>query len=164
MKKKDLERFMEYLKEQFPGCIEDDWTGKLIENIIDYAYRNHGHSKGVARNIVYSLLPDVSVEDAEKYLPDFDEWEADHNNEAAELEKITREKLKSEKFEKLMDIQRTKISESMQDGKKSVIWVFSDKGYYHNDLERAWFDEFDGNARKQFIKAGYKIKGASITW
>ena len=63
MKKKDLEKFMEYLKEQFPGCIDDDWTGKLIENVIDYAYRNHGHSKGAARNIVYSLLPDVSVDE-----------------------------------------------------------------------------------------------------
>ncbi|MCM1218802.1 MAG: hypothetical protein NC548_30325 [Lachnospiraceae bacterium] len=77
MKKKDLEKFMEYLKKQFPGSVEDDWTQRLIANIIDYAYRNHGHSKGAARNIVYSMLPDISPEDAEKFLPDFDEWDAE---------------------------------------------------------------------------------------
>lgn len=75
MKKKDFERFMGYLKEQFPGCIDDHWTYDLVKNLIDYAYRNHGHSKGVARNIVYSILPEVDVEEIEKYLPDFDEWE-----------------------------------------------------------------------------------------
>ncbi len=74
MKKKDLEKFMEYLKERFPGSVDDDWTQHLISAIIDYAYRNYGHSKGAARNIVYSMLPDISLEDVEKFLPDFDEW------------------------------------------------------------------------------------------
>ncbi len=77
MKKKDIEKFMEYLKEQFPGNINDDWTQRLITNIIDYAYRNHGHSKGAARAIVYSILPEVPPEEAEKFLPDFDEWEVE---------------------------------------------------------------------------------------
>lgn len=80
----------------------------------------------------------------------------------AELEKATHEKLKAEKFEKMMDIQRTKIIESVQDGKKSVIWVFSDKGYCHNDLEMTWFDEFERKARNEFEKYGYKIIGNTV--
>lgn len=68
---------MEYLKEQFPRCIEDHWTYDLIKNLVDYAYRNHGHSKGAARAIVYSILPEVTPEEMEKFLPDFDEWEAE---------------------------------------------------------------------------------------
>lgn len=75
MKKKDLQKFMEYLKEQFPGCIDDHWTYDLVGNLIDYAYRNHGHSKGAARAIVCSILPEISFDETEKYLPDFDEWE-----------------------------------------------------------------------------------------
>lgn len=77
MKKKDLQKFMEYLKERFPGSIDDEWTQHMISAVIDYAYRNHGHSKGAARAIVCSILPEVGFEEAEKYLPDFDEWEVE---------------------------------------------------------------------------------------
>lgn len=75
MKKKDLEKFMEYLKERFPGCIENQWTYKLITNLIDYAYRGNANRKGAARAIVCCILPEVGLEEMEKYLPDFDEWE-----------------------------------------------------------------------------------------
>jgi len=68
---------MEYLKETFPGSVDNQWPYDLVKNVIDYAYRNHGHSKGAARTIVYSILPDLSIEAAEKYLPDFDEWEVE---------------------------------------------------------------------------------------
>lgn len=77
MNKDKLNAFMEYLKEQFPGCIENHFTYDMIVNLIDYAYRNHGHSKGAARNIVYSILPEVTPEEMEKFLPDFDEWEVE---------------------------------------------------------------------------------------
>lgn len=75
MKREDFEKFVEYLKERFPGCVEDQWTHDLIYNLIDYAYRNHGHSKGAARAIVRNILPELDFEEIEKYLPDFDEWE-----------------------------------------------------------------------------------------
>lgn len=38
MNKDKLEVFMNYLKEQFPGCIEDHFTYDLIKNLIDYVY------------------------------------------------------------------------------------------------------------------------------
>ena len=60
MNKDKLEVFMNYLKEQFPG----------------YVYREHGHTKNSARAIIASILPEVTYEELEAYLPDFDEWEA----------------------------------------------------------------------------------------
>lgn len=77
MKKEALEKFVNYLKEQFPGCIEDHWTYDLVKNLIDYAYRTHGHSKGSAKGIIYSILPEVDFEEIDRFLPDFDEWEAE---------------------------------------------------------------------------------------
>ena len=71
MNKDKLEVFMSYLKEQFPG-----FTYDLIKNLIDYVYREHGHTKNSARAIIASILPEVTYEELEAYLPDFDEWEA----------------------------------------------------------------------------------------
>lgn len=76
MKRDKLEAFMNYLKEQLPGCIDNHFTYDLIVNIIDYAYRERGHSKGSARALIACVLPEVTYEELEAYLPDFDEWEA----------------------------------------------------------------------------------------
>ncbi len=76
MNKDKLEVFMNYLQEQFPGCIEDHFTYDLIKNLIDYVYREHGHTKNSAGAIIASILPEVTYEELEAYLPDFDEWEA----------------------------------------------------------------------------------------
>lgn len=76
MNKDKLKVFMNYLKEQFPGCIEDHFTYDLIKNLIDYVYREHGHTKNSARAIIASILPEVTYEELDAYLPDFDEWEA----------------------------------------------------------------------------------------
>lgn len=62
MNKDKLEVFMNYLKEQFPGCIEDHFTYDLIKNLIDYVYREHGHTKNSARAIIASILPEVTYE------------------------------------------------------------------------------------------------------
>lgn len=81
MNKDKLEVFMDYLKEQFPGCIEDHFTYDLIKNLIDYVYREHGHTKNSARAIIASILPEVTYEELEAYLPDFDEWEANYDKD-----------------------------------------------------------------------------------
>ena len=36
-----------------------------------------GHTKNSARAIIASILPEVTYEELEAYLPDFDEWEAE---------------------------------------------------------------------------------------
>lgn len=72
MKQKDLEVFLNYLKEKY--SIENDFTQKMITNLIDFVYREYGNKKGAARNIIHSILPQIRIEELEKYLPDFDEW------------------------------------------------------------------------------------------
>jgi hypothetical protein len=74
------------------------------------------------------------------------------------------EKLKKEKFEKMIQIQEKFIIEHVKQGKNSVLWIFSDKEYYTNDLQKQWYVEFYEKAKKKFIKDGYKINGILIKW
>lgn len=71
---------------------------------------------------------------------------------------------KEEKFDTMVKIQENFIKENMKEGRKSVIWIFSDKEYYHNDLERTWFNEFENKARLLFEEQGFKINGILINW
>lgn len=142
------------IKAELPEDIEESFE-LLLNAVIKYSIeRNHSRINWTARE----LLESIASEDTLKLC--FDE----HTDAAADCEKAVHYKLKSEKFQKMIDIQQNKIIESMQTGKKSVIWIFSDKCYYHNDFEMAWFEEFENKARKHFEKAGYKIKGITITW
>lgn len=69
-----------------------------------------------------------------------------------------------EKFNKMIDIQNNSIKRNMKEGKESVLWIFSDKEYYHNDLEKTWFNLFYDRAKKMFEKNGYIISGVIIKW
>lgn len=81
-----------------------------------------------------------------------------------QLECDIQQKLKDEKFDKMLVIQGEKIVESMEVGKKSVVWIFSDKDYYHNELESSWFEEFEKAARKIYEDGGFKISGCIVSW
>lgn len=83
---------------------------------------------------------------------------------ANELKNNTQNEVKTEKFQKMLSIQQRFIEENMKCGKNSVIWIFSDKEYYHNEFERKWFLEFNNNAKKLFEENGYKISGIVIRW
>lgn len=83
---------------------------------------------------------------------------------ASKIENKIQEETKNKKFEKMVSIQEKFIKETMATGRKYVIWIFSDIGYYHNDLEKTWFEEFANKAKLMFEKAGYKINGICINW
>lgn len=83
---------------------------------------------------------------------------------AKELEKSVHNEVKENKFEKMLSIQMGKIKDNMKMGRNSVVWVFSDIEYYHNDLEKSWFKEFDERAKVLFEDAGYKINSIVIRW
>lgn len=73
--------------------------------------------------------------------------------------------LKKEKFEKMLSIQQKKIEEMMKRGEYNhCVWIFKDQEYYHNTLERSWYEEFLNKATKMFEDAGYNIKGIIIRW
>lgn len=84
--------------------------------------------------------------------------------DAKHAEELIHKSAKQEKFSHMIEIQLSKIEDRMSKGEKSVIWIFSDKGYYNNDFEEQWFSEFEENARRLFEKKGYKIQGICITW
>ena len=71
---------------------------------------------------------------------------------------------KKEKFDKMVTIQNNKVIEQIKEGKSSVIWIFSDKEYYHNQMEKSWFEEFNDKAKKLFENNGYKINGILLLW
>ena len=73
-------------------------------------------------------------------------------------------KNKEEKYKQMIGIQEKFIRENMKNGEHSVIWIFSDKDYYHNKLERTWYEDFYDKAKKEFEKHGFTIKGIVITW
>lgn len=73
MEKEKMAEFMNYLKNEFPNCFDNHFTYDLVENLVNYAYKTHGHSKGSARAIVCEILPEVDIAELERYLPDFSE-------------------------------------------------------------------------------------------
>lgn len=76
MKKKSFDRLIDYLDRIYPVAeMRNPFNYDLLKNLVDYAYREHGHSKGSARGIVCSIIPFVTEEELRPYLPDFDEWE-----------------------------------------------------------------------------------------
>jgi hypothetical protein len=83
---------------------------------------------------------------------------------AKDMEQRIHNGCKAEKFERMIIIQNDFIAGAMKENKKSVVWIFSDKEYYHNDLEKGWFEEFEAKARKLYEEKGYKTKGIVITW
>lgn len=71
----DTKPFVEFLEAEFPELAEDHYLYDLLMNLVHYAYKTHGHSKGSARAIVAEIMPDVTVEELAPYLPDFAENE-----------------------------------------------------------------------------------------
>lgn len=66
-----VDELMHYLKAEFPSVFNNHFTYELVENLVDYAYKTHGHSKGSARALVCDILPEVDEEELKQYLPDF---------------------------------------------------------------------------------------------
>lgn len=71
---------------------------------------------------------------------------------------------KEEKFSQMVEIQEGFIKENMKKGERQVIWIFSDKEYYNNSLEKTWFEEFANRAETLFVKQGFEIHGIVVCW
>lgn len=93
MNKEKLEFLMNYLKEQFPGCIDNHFTYGLIVNLIDYAYREHGNVKRRAAGIISCIIPEITYEELKMYLPDYDEWKPLENKKKCKKKNNGRNKM-----------------------------------------------------------------------
>lgn len=68
-----INNFMKYLKTEFPNVLDNHFTYELIENMLRFAYNNYGHSKDMAKTIIYDIIPEITWEELDKYLPEFSE-------------------------------------------------------------------------------------------
>lgn len=82
---------------------------------------------------------------------------------ASDFEKI-RNQVKEKKFGELVDIQQRFIKENMEKMERNVLWIFSDREYYHEDYAKSWFEEFQKRAKDLFEQNGFVISGILITW
>lgn len=71
---------------------------------------------------------------------------------------------KEEKYKFLINRQEDIIKEAIKRGDRSRLFLFSDKEYYHGEIERGWYQEFYDRAKRELERAGYKISGICVTW
>ena len=83
---------------------------------------------------------------------------------AQKLKSKIESKEKNKKFENMVEIQQRFIVDNMEQGKNSVVWIFNDREYYNNNLEKEWYEEFRAQAKALFEKKGYAVNGVVIRW
>lgn len=66
----DKDRFMAWLKEEFPGVIDTHWNYELVENVIDYATKYEHISKDQFAYFVSDMLPEVEFLEVAKFCED----------------------------------------------------------------------------------------------
>jgi len=74
------------------------------------------------------------------------------------------ENIAKEKFAEMVNIQERFIKENMKQGKRSVLFIFSDIEYFHSKTEKTWFNTFKQEAKELFKKQGFNINGVLISW
>lgn len=71
---------------------------------------------------------------------------------------------KEEKYYKLMKIQEKIIEDGIKAGDHSRLFIFTDIGYFHDEIERGWYKELFDRAVKEMTDAGYKLSGICVYW
>lgn len=62
--------FMNWLKNKFPGCLDNHWNRELVENIIIYATKHEHISKDQFAYFVSDMLPDVKFLEVARFCED----------------------------------------------------------------------------------------------
>lgn len=62
------EGLMNYIKEEFPGTIDNHWNWNLLENIIDYGIKNKNYSEVQLVNFLDGIIPEVTLEEIERFI------------------------------------------------------------------------------------------------
>lgn len=64
----DKEGLMNYIKEEFPGTIDNHWNWNLLENILDYGVENKYYSVGQLANFLEEIIPEMTLEEIEQFV------------------------------------------------------------------------------------------------
>lgn len=61
--------FMSYIKEEFPGTINDHWNWDLLENILDYALIEYdGKPTEELIEFLMCIIPEVTAEEYRMFV------------------------------------------------------------------------------------------------
>lgn len=66
----DTDGFMLWLKEEFPGCIDNHWSFNLVENIIGYCIKHNPLGKDQLAYWISDMLPEVEFLEVAKFVND----------------------------------------------------------------------------------------------
>ena len=66
----DKDGFMSWLKEEFPGCLDNHWHWDLIENIIEYGFKHEMISKDQLVDWISDMLPEVEFLEVARFMED----------------------------------------------------------------------------------------------
>lgn len=69
MKNFNKEKFMEYLKNNF-NDFENGFLCDTVENIIEYAFQNYGHSLDTPAYFISDMLPEIEFSEVAMFCDD----------------------------------------------------------------------------------------------
>ena len=58
-----IKEFLSYMENEFPKPMEHSFTRELVENVVRYAYENHGHTSWSAVYMICDIIPEICVEE-----------------------------------------------------------------------------------------------------
>lgn len=59
--------FLHYIKETFPGCVDNHWNYDLVENIVEYGLKNKNYSKNQLAYFLTDLIPEIEFEEVQQF-------------------------------------------------------------------------------------------------
>ena len=62
------DKFISYVKGEFPGALDTHFAWNLMDNLIEYGIKNKNYSKGQLATFLDEMIPEVSVEEIERFI------------------------------------------------------------------------------------------------
>lgn len=66
----DKEKCLKWIKEHFPGCIDNHFNYDMMENLIDWAMKNKNFSKNQMINFLMEIVPEIYEEEWQQFYID----------------------------------------------------------------------------------------------
>lgn len=64
----DKDGFLTWIKEEFPGVINNHFNYDMMDNLLEYAILNKDYSKIMFIEFLQSIIPEITYEEVEKFI------------------------------------------------------------------------------------------------
>lgn len=64
------QEFMEWLKNEFPECLNNHWNWDIVDNVIDYGLKHNNVSKDQLCYFLNDLIPEVEFSEVARFCDD----------------------------------------------------------------------------------------------